>query len=314
LAPYAIVSVAAAAAIAYRHALWLSRPPTRRYWAGGWEALRAGATLRSLGLLILRVLDNFVLQRFIYRRSPRRWLAHVLISWGTLLAAAVTFPLVFGWVHFESVPGDLGSYRTFVFGFPLADFPLGGLRSALIFHALAISSVMVAAGCALAFHRRMTDPGPRAVGDGRAVLPLVLLFLIALTGILLTVSAHFLGGRLFGPLAVAHAAVVMGTLLYLPFGKLFHVFQRPAQIGVQFYLDAARAAGPAACDRCSAEFAPLRQVEDLKAVQTDLGFDYGIAAGGHYQHICPACRRRLVALAHAGVAAAGRARCPAEAR
>ena len=39
-----------------------------------------------------------------------------------LLAVAITFPLVFGWLHFESVPGDLGRYRAYVFGFPTFSF------------------------------------------------------------------------------------------------------------------------------------------------------------------------------------------------
>ena len=29
------------------------------------------------------------------------------IMWGCLLAAAITFPLVWGWIHFETVSGDL---------------------------------------------------------------------------------------------------------------------------------------------------------------------------------------------------------------
>ena len=44
-------------------------------------------------------------------------------------------------------------------------------------------------------------------------------------------------------LAILHAATVIVTLLWLPFGKLFHVFQRPAQLGVGFYKDAGAAKG-----------------------------------------------------------------------
>ena len=29
---------------------------------------------------------------------------HQCLFWGCLLAAAITFPLVFGWVHFETPP------------------------------------------------------------------------------------------------------------------------------------------------------------------------------------------------------------------
>ena len=44
--------------------------------------------------------------------------------WGCLLAAAITFPLVWGWIHFETVPGNLELYRTYLFGFPVMDFPI----------------------------------------------------------------------------------------------------------------------------------------------------------------------------------------------
>ena len=57
-------------------------------------------------------------------RGRLRGLAHWLIMWGCLLAAAITFPLVWGWIHFETVPGDLHRYRTFVFGIPVQDFPV----------------------------------------------------------------------------------------------------------------------------------------------------------------------------------------------
>ena len=47
--------------------------------------------------------------RFIWRRGNcggQRW-----FLWGCLTAVAVTFPLVFSWTFFDTVPGDLGRYR-----------------------------------------------------------------------------------------------------------------------------------------------------------------------------------------------------------
>jgi hypothetical protein len=42
-------------------------------------------------------------------------------------------------------------------------------------------------------------------------------------------------------------------------------------------------------------------IEDLIAVERALGFSYEMAGGaGHYQHICPRCRRVLVGLAQGG--------------
>ncbi len=34
-----------------------------------------------------------------------RWWMHQLLFWGCLLAVAITFPLVFGWIHFGSLAG-----------------------------------------------------------------------------------------------------------------------------------------------------------------------------------------------------------------
>ena len=34
----------------------------------------------------------------------------------------ITFPLVFGWIHFETVPGDMSLYQVYIFGFPAGAF------------------------------------------------------------------------------------------------------------------------------------------------------------------------------------------------
>ena len=58
---------------------------------------------------------------------------------------------------------------------------------------------------------------------------------------MLTASYTWMKGYAYDFLAILHAVTVIVTLVWLPFGKLFHVFQRPAQLGVSFYKDAARA-------------------------------------------------------------------------
>jgi hypothetical protein len=129
------------------------------------------------------------------------------------------------------------------------------------------------------------------------ILPLLLLFAISVTGLMLTASYTWMKGYAYEFLAILHAAVVIVTLLWLPFGKLFHVFQRPAQLGVGFYRDEGATAEPARCRRCGSAFASARMVSDLKIVERELGFRYDIAGGGHYQEICPKCRRALFGLA-----------------
>ena len=299
LVGYTFATLFAAFGISYRYAMWLHRPPTRMYWRRGWQAFVArrwvGRNALSLGR---RAIVEFAANAYIFRRGRLRGLAHWLIMWGCVLAAAITFPLVWGWIHFETVPGDLTTYRSFVFGIPALDFPIDSLVAFLIFHGLVWSSFLVIGGVMLAFRRRMIDHGAVAVQQfGQDILPLLLLFAISVTGLMLTVSYTWLRGYAYDFLAILHAATVIVTLLWLPFGKLFHVFQRPAQLGVGFYKDLGARAEQATCRRCGQPFASQAMVRDLTVVEQELGFRYELPRGGHYQDVCPRCRRALFGLA-----------------
>jgi hypothetical protein len=222
--------------------------------------------------------------------------------WGCLLAAAITFPLVWGWIHFETVPGDLHMYRTFVFGIPMQDFPVESAFAFIIFHGLVWSSFLVIAGVMIAFRRRMIDHGAVAVQQfGQDLLPLLLLFAISVTGLMLTASYTWMRGYAYEFLAILHAATVIVTLLWLPFGKLFHVFQRPAQLGVGFYKDAGARGEQAVCRRCRQPYASQLMVRDLITVEQELGFRYELPDDGHYQEVCPKCRRALFGLSQAAL-------------
>jgi hypothetical protein len=230
-----------------------------------------------------------------------RWTAHWLIAWGCLLAAAVTFPLSFGWVHFESAPDSQQIYRAFVFGQHVSTFRLGTVTAALTFNILDVAAAMVLMGVALALFRRAQDRGAIAVQQfAQDMMPLLMLFAISITGLFLTASTHLLHGSNYGFLSLLHAVTVIFTLLYLPFGKFFHIFQRPAQIGVQFYKEEGARAEQADCLRCGAPFASRMHVEDLKDVERSLGINYQLSNGRHYQDVCPACRRKSLALAQDG--------------
>jgi len=299
LVAYTFATLFATFGIAYRYAMWIERQPTRLYWRRGWEVFfrrgRVGGNVVQLGR---RAASDFVANRFIFQRGALRGLTHWLIMWGCVLAAAITFPLVWGWIHFETVPGRLDSYRTFVFGVPMQDFPVASVVAFVIFHGLVWSSFLVLAGVMLAFRRRMVDHGAAAVQHfSQDVLPLLLLFAISVTGLLLTASYTWLKGYAYEFLAIVHAATVIVTLLWLPFGKLFHIFQRPAQLGVSFYKDAGLRGEHAVCLRCRTPFAPAMFVQDLTQVERDLGFTYELPAGAHYQQVCPRCRRALFGLA-----------------
>ncbi len=299
LVSYTFATLFAMFGISYRYTMWLNRPPTRMYWRRGWQAFFSGRAIgRNALALGRRAVVEFAANRYIFRRGRLRGLAHWLIMWGCVLAAAITFPLVWGWIHFETVPGDLQRYRTFVFGIPAQDFPVDSVAAFVIFHGLVWSAVLVIAGVMLAFRRRMIDHGAVAVQQfGQDILPLLLLFSISVTGLMLTASYTWMRGYAYDFLAILHAVTVIVTLLWLPFGKLFHVFQRPAQLGVGFYKDAGARGEQAVCRRCARPFASLSMVRDLTIVERELGFRYELPGGGHYQEICPQCRRALFGLA-----------------
>ena len=300
LVGYTFATLFAAFGITYRYAMWLQRPPTRVYWRRGWAVF---LTPRFIGGNLLEAARRFILafaaNRFIFRRGRMRGAAHWLIMWGCVLAAAITFPLVWGWIHFESVPGRLDLYRTYVFGFPLNTFAVDSLTGFVIFHGLVWSALLVIAGVMLAFRRRMVDHAAVTLQFfAEDVLPLVLLFAVSVTGLMLTASYTWMKGYGYDFLAILHAITVIVTLLYLPFGKLFHIFQRPAQVGVAFYKEAGMRGEQATCRRCQRPYAPLMTIHDLTVVEQQLGFAYEMEQGAeHYQQICPRCRRALFGLA-----------------
>src|SRR5688572_5655245 len=299
LVGYTFATLFAAFGISYRYAMWLNRPPTRMYWRRGWQAFFSRRALGGNTIsLARRALVEFAANAYIFRRGRLRGLAHWLIMWGCVIAAAITFPLVWGWIHFETAPGDFDTYRAFVFGLPVQDFPVESTLAFVVFHGLVWSSFLVIAGVMLAFRRRMVDHGAVAVQQfGQDLLPLLLLFAISITGLMLTASYTWMRGYAYEFLAILHAATVIVTLLWLPFGKLFHVFQRPAQLGVGFYKAAGARVAQAQCRRCHQPFASVPMIRDLMVVERELGFRYDLPDGGHYQEVCPRCRRALFGLA-----------------
>ena len=299
LVGYTFATLFAVFGITYRYSMWLDRPPTRMYWRRGWQVFfRRNSFGTNVAAFGRRVALEFAANRFIFRRHRLRGLAHWLIMWGCILAAAITFPLVWGWIHFETVPGDLSLYRAYLFGIPMQDFPVESLFAFVIFHGLVWSSFLVIGGVMLAFRRRMIDHGAVATQQfAQDILPLLLLFAISITGLMLTASYTWMHGYAYEFLAILHAVTVIVTLLWLPFGKLFHIFQRPAQLGVSFYKDAAARGAQAPCLRCGQPVAAAMMVEDLKVVERQLGFTYELPTGAHYQQVCSRCRRALFGLA-----------------
>jgi hypothetical protein len=301
LVPYTFSVLFATFGLTYRYAMWLSRPPTALYWRRGWEAFfRRGWRLRNAQHWVSRFCTDVLANRFIVRRDRARGLTHLLIMWGCGLAVAITFPLVFGWLHFQPAPGDLDRYEAVIFGFPAFSFPHESALAFFLFHGLVWASFSVIAGVMLAMRRRMREAGAGALQRfAEDFMPLVLLFAVSVTGLMLTASYTWMKGYAFTFISILHAITVIATFIWLPFGKFFHIFQRPAQLGVGFYKDIGRAEEKALCRRCGHPFTSRQHVLDLIEVERQLGYRYEISGSGveHYQWICPPCRRASFVLA-----------------
>ena len=308
LVGYTFATLFALFGVTYRYSMWLQRPPTRMYWRRGWSAFASPRLLvANAGEVLRRLVVEAFANRFIFRRGALRGIAHLSLMWGCTLAMAITFPLVWGWIHFETVPGALHTYRTFVFGVAAGDFGVGSILAFIVFHGLVWASILVMIGVMLAFRRRMIDRGAAATQQfGEDILPLVLLGAVSVTGLMLTVSYTWMNGYAYQFIAILHAVTVIMTLLWLPFGKFFHVFQRPAQIGVALFKEEGRRGEQARCKRCEREFASAAMVRDLTVVERELGFHYELEGSGpaHYQQVCPRCRRALFGLAQGALWAA----------
>jgi MFS transporter, NNP family, nitrate/nitrite transporter len=296
---YTFATIFATWGVVYHYRVWLDKPPTRVYWERGWQLFREAGVFRGTVKLVQVAATHLAAQTFILKRSALRWWMHQMLFWGCILAVAITFPLVFGWISFQSLPTDQETYVVMLYGFPAQTFKLHTLVAELLFHGLDVSAILVLGGIGLSLWRRFRDRGAQAVQSfALDFLPIILLFAISVTGLALTVSQNWLRGESYSFLAILHAITVIAALLYLPFGKFFHIFQRPAQLGVRFYQAAGETGEPALCKRCGERFASKMHIEDLKRVLPQVGFNYQMeATNGTWQELCPACKRKSLSLA-----------------
>ena len=294
---YAVGIVALTYAVVARYARWLRMPSTGRYWRRGWQLVTSWSSFRALpGLLPRAIAGQLLLQGFIRRRGVVRWIAHQCLFWGVIGATLITFPLVFGWLAFKLEPGTEEVYRMWVFGFPTVTFDSTSFLGWSIFHALNYTAVLVIIGCALFLWRRFRDRAAIAGQRfGYDMVPLLMLIVISVTGLLLAASASLFEGSYYDFLVVIHMAAVVLSLVFIPFGKFFHVLQRPASVGIQMYAEINERQGRRPCVRCGEPLAPQVFVDDLQATLRDLGQDYRLDAASqpaaHLMELCPRCKR-----------------------
>jgi len=292
LAAYAAATVLAGFAFAYRYLMWIQRPATWRYFVASWKLFfRPKRLVVNLIKLVGLLWNNIVAQKFIERRGSNRWIAHMGMAWGCLLAFAITFPLSWGWVQF-GVAADGVNYQVEFMGMPQFVFSPYSPIGFILFNGLNISAVLVLTGVAFAMHRRIFDRGAHSVQTlENDLIPLVLLFAVSITGLMITASYKLMGGAHFSFISLLHAFTVILLLLWMPFGKLFHVIQRPAQLGVAYYKEEG-ANGPATvCARTGEPFQSQLHHDDLVEVMKEVGQDFG-----DHQNVSPQEKRKLIAL------------------
>ncbi|WP_404814006.1 MFS transporter [Kitasatospora fiedleri] len=295
LVPYAVASVFLTFGVVYRYVVWVSAPAARRLFVQGWKAALSWENLKRSPAALPRMIATYLgFQKFLGARSHARWAAHQLIFWGCLLAAAITFPLTWGWFTFTSASAAGPGYEMRLWGVKLFGFDSGSFLGWALYHGLDLAAVMVIGGAGYFLWRRMRD---RAATTGQRFgydfLPLLALITISVTGLLLTFSEMFLHGGGYEFLAILHMASVVLTLVYLPFGKFFHIVQRPAAVGMQLFKYTARRRGSdaqelRACRRCGQPIDTVAAVDNLRATMRDLrlGFD-------EWAEYCPRCKRVL---------------------
>ena len=299
LIAYLIGTVFAVFGIAYRYSVWLQRPPTRLYWRRSMQFLFSKDFFPYLFRSIKLFFRNILFQRFIAYRSRTRWIGHFLLATGCLLAFAITLPLTFGWIHFVLKPGDDVTYYAMLFGFEAGSFALGSPISFIAFHGLVWCSVLVTIGAVIMMKRRFTDGGLIATQTfENDWLPLILLIAISVTGLGIAYDYTFLQGKTYQFMAVTHAITVILFLVWLPFGKFFHVFQRLAQLGANLYKTEGKRRGMAVCPHTGEEFATQTHINDLKEVTQVLGFDFRKADGSNHLDLSPEGKRSALAKAH----------------
>ena|GEM_PF-3039283 len=289
---YLGATVAAFAGATYRaSAFWRRRPSAFYARALGDTLRRALRQPSELRALVRAAAADLVVQSFVARRSRVRWIGHLLLSLGTLASFAITVPLVFGWLHFTAAGPD--RYRAVVLGVPTASFAVDGVAGWLAFHGLALAGVAVLAGALVFLVRRFRQRAQPGSTAGFHVAPLVLLLIVAATGLALPAARH--APLLFDLAAVAHEVAVIVLLAAIPFSKLHHVLIRPLQLGARAVK---RSDDLVACAVCGGPLAPRAQRDAVRALLEARGLAVDAL------DCCPPCRRRRLATTQAALVGA----------
>ncbi|MFC4322810.1 MFS transporter [Litchfieldia salsa] len=249
-------------------------------------------TKRNILSIIKTLIDNIVLQKFIFKRGIYRGVQHILIAWGCIGSFAITFGLTFGWMRFNLI--DPETYQIIVFNIPTVKMAAHGLIAELTYNGLNITALMVMVGVCMALARRIFNQDVKVTQRAEFdLLPLYILLAVTVSGLLLTVSYHFLGGWMHHYLTLVHQVTVVIMLIYFPYGKLFHLPVRPLATAVPMNYQEVVKMDTRSCQKCGTTYSNDDQIADVKQILHLQNFDLKMDDGSYLADYCPSCRRRI---------------------
>lgn len=278
----------------YRFIAWGERPPTKIFIKKGLKLLKRKSTPKT-------AVNHLAIYEFIKNRGLYRWVQHILIGWGCVLACLVTFPLVFGWMYFTM--DENGYYTIVLMGMNLMEVKADGIIAWFSYNALNIAAIMVTAGVCMALRRRLKDMQARA--EQKFIydfLPLYLLLFISITGLLLTVQNVFLHGWMQPQMSLIHQFSVIVTLIYLPFGKLAHIPFRPVSVFARNYREHYAEQEEKKCKVCGDHFVSVEQSNDVIQVLGVNAIEFNMEDGFNLAELCLPCRRKYRISRFSGIA------------
>lgn len=308
---YQLASTLCAVGFLYRIMAWFRYPPNRTLWGRSAKAWSVLARRERLATLARSMVTRLVFQTYIFRRGWLRGVTHISIFWGVVIAGGGSLALTWGTLSFSLV--NQQTYRARFFDVPLLDFQTHTVLAFLIFNMINLGSLLLLGGLLIALWQRFTVRRAETAERPQAHLgALYLLLALTVTGLFLAVSYKFLGGLGHGYLVFLHEITVVLGLLWLPFGKFFHLAVSPAFVA----LDLAERAGvvePSRCSCCNRTLSAVWRPGDLQGALINAGFAPNSAGPGPSEStLCPSCRqRRQAALLRLGT---GRSSYPVEIR
>lgn len=279
--------------ITVRMASWLLRPATNQMVKRSIKNFfTKKRTKRNFAAIIKTLVDNIILQKFIFKRGLYRGIQHWLIAWGCIGSFAITFGLTFGWIHFKLI--DATTYQMVVMSVPTIKMHANGLFAQMVYNGLNITAIMVLVGVIMALVRRINNHDLKVTERAEFdLLPLYILLAVTVSGLLLTVSYKFLGGFIHPQLALIHQVTVVLFLIYFPFGKLFHLPIRPLATAVPMNYQEELMVDTRSCKKCGTKYSSDDQITDVKAILHAQQFDLQLEDGTYLADYCPSCRRKI---------------------